>query len=241
MSEQDEVVRLLSDPRTFGAHAVELVETHRSLVFLAGERSYKLKRAVRYSYLDYSTEARRRAACEAEHALNRQFAPGLYLGVTAVVRDEAGALQLGGEGAPVDWVVEMRRFRQADQFDEMATRGALTPALMRSLADRVADAHLAAEPRPDRVARRGLGGGWKTVGDPAAGVGECSAEAVAELGGAGADGALSADRVAGAPARCGQGSRVSWRPAPAEYLPSRRVRPAVRVEFAGIYLDRRAV
>lgn len=154
---QDNVIALLSRPESFGAEAVEVVETHGSLVFLAGERAYKLKRAVRYSYLDYSTPERRREACEAELAVNRRFAPSLYLGVAPVVRGADGRLRLGGEGVPVDWLVVMRRFDQAAQFDRMAERGALTPELMRALADRLAELHAAAGPRPGHGGVGGLG------------------------------------------------------------------------------------
>lgn len=154
---QDEVVAFLSRPGSFGAGAVDIIETHVSIVFLAGEHAIKLKRAVRYSYLDYSTPERRRAACEAELAINRRFAPALYLGVEPVMRGPDGRLRLGGAiGAPVDWVVVMRRFDQAAQFDRMAGRGALAPELMRALADRIAEMHAQSEPRPGHGGVAGL-------------------------------------------------------------------------------------
>ena len=74
---QREVVDFLSRPGTLGPGVAERIETHASIVFLAGARAFKLKRAVRYSYLDYSTPERRRAACEAELAVNRRTAPAL--------------------------------------------------------------------------------------------------------------------------------------------------------------------
>ena len=79
---QEEVVAFLSRSETFGGQAVEIVETHASIIFLAGDRAFKLKRAVRYSFLDYSTPERRRDACLAELSINRRFAPDLYLEVT---------------------------------------------------------------------------------------------------------------------------------------------------------------
>jgi aminoglycoside phosphotransferase family enzyme/predicted kinase len=138
---QREVIDFLSRPEAFGAGAVERVETHASIVFLAGERAWKLKRAVRYSYLDYSTAEKRRAACEAELALNRRTAPTLYLEVRAVRRGADGALTLGAAGEPVDWLLVMRRFPEGALFDRMALGGALTPALMRDLADAIAAFH----------------------------------------------------------------------------------------------------
>src|SRR6185437_13045142 len=109
---QDAVVGFLRDPAAYGAGVtrVDLVETHISLVFLAGDRVFKLKRAVTYPYLDFSTVERRRAMCEAELRLNRRTAPELYLDVRAVVRRADGTVGWGPEGTPLDWVVVMRRF-----------------------------------------------------------------------------------------------------------------------------------
>ena len=74
--DQRDVIAFLSTPSSYGAavERVEIIETHASLVFLAGDRAYKLKRAVKYSYLDFSTAERRRMACEAELRLNRRTA-----------------------------------------------------------------------------------------------------------------------------------------------------------------------
>ena len=66
--------------------AVRLIQTHISFVFLAGEFVYKVKKAVRLSFLDFSTLARRRRDCLAEVRLNRRFAPGVYLGVVPIGR-----------------------------------------------------------------------------------------------------------------------------------------------------------
>ncbi|WP_448205515.1 bifunctional aminoglycoside phosphotransferase/ATP-binding protein [Azospirillum sp. sgz302134] len=146
---QEEVATFLGDPRSHGDAAVRRVDTHAAMVFLAGERAYKLKRAVRYPYLDFSTVERREAACRAELALNRRTAPTLYLDVLPVVRRADGGLALGGEGVALDWVVVMRRFPDEALLDRMAERGALTDALMRDLADAVAAFHQSAQPRPD--------------------------------------------------------------------------------------------
>ncbi|MBP2290473.1 bifunctional aminoglycoside phosphotransferase/ATP-binding protein [Azospirillum rugosum] len=150
---QRKVAAFLGDPRSHGGAAVERVDTHAAMVFLAGDRAYKLKRAVRYPYLDFSTVERRHAACVAELALNRRTAPTLYLGVAPVLR-RAGGLALGGDGtAPtdqaLDWVVVMRRFPADALLERMAERSALTDDLMRALADAVAAFHQAAERRTD--------------------------------------------------------------------------------------------
>jgi uncharacterized protein len=146
MDEQREVVDFLGDARSYGAAGVvDQIATHCSIVFLVGERAYKLKRAVRFSYLDYSTPALRERFCRAELALNRRTAPELYRAVHAVTRRAEGGLAFNGEGPAVDWVLEMRRFDQATLFDRLAEADRLTPQLLRDLADRIAAFHRDAE------------------------------------------------------------------------------------------------
>jgi uncharacterized protein len=96
--DQSEVVTFLASPSAHGGAAVERIETHASIVFLVGTRAFKLKRAVRYDYLDFSTIERRQAMCEAELRINRRAAPALYRGVIAVTREADGSLALGGCG-----------------------------------------------------------------------------------------------------------------------------------------------
>ena len=95
--DQRAVIDFLSKASSYGAaiERVDIIETHVSLVFLAGDRAYKLKRAVKFPYLDFSTAERRRVACEAELALNRRTAPNLYLEVRALTRTADGQSALG--------------------------------------------------------------------------------------------------------------------------------------------------
>jgi len=103
----EDKVRFLADPRTHGA-PVTALETHMSWVFLAGDRAYKLKKPVRFAYLDFSTLSRRERTCRTELRLNRRLARDVYLAVVPLVRRPRG-LSIGGEGEVVDWLVEMRR------------------------------------------------------------------------------------------------------------------------------------
>lgn len=121
--------------------AVQEIGTHVSVVLMAGDRALKLKRAVRLPYLDFSTPERRLHACEAELAVNRRAAPGLYRGIRRITRAADGSLALDRDGALVDAVVEMRRFRQEDLFDRMVRDGRLTPALVADLGRRIAALH----------------------------------------------------------------------------------------------------
>jgi uncharacterized protein len=135
--DQRDVIAFLKDPSTYGegVDRVETIETHASLVFLAGDRVYKLKRAVKYPYLDFSTAEERRRACESELALNRRTAPALYLEVLPLTRTVAGAVSFSGAGEPVDWVVVMRRFDQNLLFEALAKTGGLDSRIIERLAD----------------------------------------------------------------------------------------------------------
>lgn len=88
---------------------VEVKETHMSWVFLTEHHAYKLKKPVRYPFLDFTTIEARRANCEQEVLLNRRLAPDVYLDAVALCADGAGQLRLGGRGRVVDWLVKMRR------------------------------------------------------------------------------------------------------------------------------------
>jgi aminoglycoside phosphotransferase family enzyme/predicted kinase len=150
VEDQEEILAFLRNPASYGGTAgtVDEIVTHISAVFLAGDFVYKLKRAVRFNYIDYSTRERRAEACAAEVALNRRTAPSLYLGTRSIRRRFGGALGFEGEGPLVDTVVVMRRFDQACLFDRLAQQGKLTPRLMRELADRIVIFHRDAEVDP---------------------------------------------------------------------------------------------
>jgi uncharacterized protein len=150
--DQRDVIDFLGRPSSYGAavERVDIIETHASLVFLAGDRAYKLKRAVKYPYLDFSTAERRRVACEAELVLNRRTAPELYLEVRALTRGADGRIGFASAGPVVDWVVVMRRFDQPMLLDELAKAGRLSASSMTELAGHIAVFHQSAEPRLDR-------------------------------------------------------------------------------------------
>jgi uncharacterized protein len=156
--DQSEVIQFLSRPASYGSNidSVETIPTHGSIVFLAGDRAFKLKRAVKYSYLDYSTPELRRRACQAEVALNRRTAPTLYLSAQPVCRAPDGAPSFEGAGKPIDWVVVMRRFPPDSLLSQLAERGALTTDLAFDLADRIAAFHAIAEIQPQQGGTAGI-------------------------------------------------------------------------------------
>ena len=90
---QDDALAWLGRASTYGGVPVRRIDTHAGIVFLAGARALKVKRAVRFPFLDFSTLAKRRAACLAEIDANRPFAPELYRGVIAVTRGRTAGLR----------------------------------------------------------------------------------------------------------------------------------------------------
>ena len=108
---------------------------------LGRTRAFKLKRAVAFPYLDFSTPPKRLAMCEREVALNRRTAPTLYLGARRVTREADGALALDGAGELVDAIVEMRRFDDGALLESFAARGALSAQIIEQLARKIAAFH----------------------------------------------------------------------------------------------------
>ena len=144
---QADLIAAFEEGRVDGVNlAADRIDTHISHVFLTQDRAFKLKRAVTLPFLDFSTLERRQAACLAELEANHAFAREMYLGVRPVIALGAGRYRIGGDGDPVDWVVEMCRFAQADQFDELTRAGRMTPQLIEQTADAIAAAHLSASP-----------------------------------------------------------------------------------------------
>ncbi len=122
------------------------VETHISLVFVGRDSVWKLKKAVRLAFLDFSSlEARRRFALR-ELELNQGAARGMYRDVVPVVRRTDGSLALGEEGDVLDWVLRMARVPKQDFLDEVAGAGGLTAGLLDALGDAVAAFHAGLAP-----------------------------------------------------------------------------------------------
>lgn len=151
--DQDAVLRLLGDPETYapGVDRVERIDTHGAIVFLAGDRAYKVKRAVAFPYMDFSTLEKRRLCCLRERDINRRTAPGLYLDVVPVTRAD-GRLTLDGDGEAVEWVLVMRRFPQEDLLSAQVEAGRLTAETVVALADAIARFHEKAEERLELAA-----------------------------------------------------------------------------------------
>jgi uncharacterized protein len=138
---QEAVFRFLADPKTHGlAEAVVRVDTANAVVFLAGPDAYKVKRAVKFPFMDFSTLDKRREACEAEIAVNRENAPGVYLEALPIVRKGA-SLAIGEVGEVVEWVAHLRRFDENATLDRLAELGGVSDAIIDKLALAIRRSH----------------------------------------------------------------------------------------------------
>src|SRR5215469_7625444 len=135
--DQAQALEFLSRGESFGFpdETPRRIDTHISIVFLVGDRVFKMKRALKLSFLDYSTLANRQRFCRAEFELNRRTAPALYRSVRMLTRVPSGSLEWDGPGEVVEAVLEMARFDDDALFDRLAEAGRLTPALMVKLGD----------------------------------------------------------------------------------------------------------
>lgn len=140
-NDQQAVIDFLGTPATYGDRAVKRVDTHAAAVFLTADRVLKIKRAVTFPFLDFSTLEKRKAACEAELEVNRPFAPAIYKRVVPITRAADGRLAIGGDGLTVEWAVEMARFDETQTLDHLATAGKIDDRLADALGHAVAEAH----------------------------------------------------------------------------------------------------
>jgi uncharacterized protein len=156
--QEDRLLAFLSDGRSYGQPAaeVERITTHAAHVFLVGESAYKMKRLVRYSFLDFTTLDRRKHALAAELELNRRTAPMLYRRLVPVTRADGDRLALAGSGEAIEWLLEMARFDQEARLDRIAGRGQLTPAIVDALAAAIAAFHDQAAVRPEHGGHAGM-------------------------------------------------------------------------------------
>jgi aminoglycoside phosphotransferase family enzyme/predicted kinase len=150
-----DLIAALSDPAAYPdpPAAVEVRQTHISVVFLAGDRVYKVRKPVRFGFVDFGTLDLRCRDCDAEVRLNRRLAPGVYRGVVPITRD-GDAVRIDGAGEVVEWAVEMVRLPDGATLARRLARGELDPARLSDLAKRVAEFHRTAE-RSERIAAFG--------------------------------------------------------------------------------------
>ncbi|NVB38074.1 AAA family ATPase [Pseudenhygromyxa sp. WMMC2535] len=162
--ELEALIAGLSEARAYpwldpaAAPAIELCQTHISAVFLVGEEVFKIHKPVDFGFLNFTTLAARREDCEAEVEVNAALAPGVYLGVVAIVADEDGRPRVlrpnpdhpDPDPSPdpsqvLEWAVWMRRLPDSATFEQLLRRGALEPPQLRALASTLASFYAAGE------------------------------------------------------------------------------------------------
>jgi uncharacterized protein len=143
------VIEALGAPEAYPHPAlrVKRLQTHLSVVFLAGEFAYKLKKPVRFDFVDLSTLDRRRQLCHDEVRLNRRLSPDLYLGVVPITETASG-IRVGGDGSPLEWAIQMHLLPETRMMDRLLRAGDLSVEQVKHLAELIADFHLRAETGP---------------------------------------------------------------------------------------------
>ncbi len=146
MSPLPEMVEALLDPQAYpeSLQRVELVQTQMSFVFLAGEYVYKVKKPVNLGYLDYTTLDRRHFFCQREVELNRRLCPEVYLGVVTITRTKDGIF-IGGKDKIIEYAVKMRRLPHEAMMNVLLTNNRVSPEMISSVAQKLAEFHQKAE------------------------------------------------------------------------------------------------
>ncbi len=142
-------VAALREPSAYPGNVreVETIETHMAWVFLTDRHAFKLKKPIRTEYLDYRTIEARRRACRTECDLNRRLAEPVYLDVVPVA-DRGDRLVVGGEGRPVDWLVQMRRLSRQKMLDSRIGRAAVEASSIDRLGDKLVEFYRSVEREP---------------------------------------------------------------------------------------------
>jgi aminoglycoside phosphotransferase family enzyme/predicted kinase len=138
---------LKTDAYPEAVSSVELIQTHVSWIFLAGDTAYKIKKPVDFGFLNFSTIDRRRFYCHEEVRLNIRLCPDIYLGVVEV-RESRGGAAFFGDGPVIDYAVKMRRLPAERMLDRLVERGEVTAADLRAVSRVIAAFHHSAATSP---------------------------------------------------------------------------------------------
>jgi len=142
---QKQVVEALMKPEAYDEDvgSVELMQTHISFVFLAGNFVYKVKKAVDFGFLDFTTLEKRHFFCEKELELNRRLCGDMYLEVVPI--NKADAIKIKGSGETIEYAVKMKRMPQERMMSRLFEENKVDNTLMDRLAKIIADFHSKAE------------------------------------------------------------------------------------------------
>ena len=147
MPQLPELVQALLNPKAYPEtppQRIELAQTQMSFVFLTDDYVYKVKKPVNLGYLDYTTLDKRHFYCQREVELNRRLCPAAYLGVVPIRRDK-GNISIDGQGEIIEYAVKMRRLPQQAMMNVLLTNNKVSPQMVTSVAQKLAEFHQRAE------------------------------------------------------------------------------------------------
>jgi aminoglycoside phosphotransferase family enzyme/predicted kinase len=133
----------MSQPDFYGhkPDSVQLLQTHISFIFIAGDIVYKVKKAVDFGFLDFTTLEKRKFYCDEELRLNRRLASEIYLEVVPIGEDESGNLSLGAGDTIIDYAVKMKRLPEEKMLNRLISEGTVDDSVMDRVAKRVYEFH----------------------------------------------------------------------------------------------------
>jgi aminoglycoside phosphotransferase family enzyme len=164
MINQKQVIEALMKPEAYDEDpgSIELVQTHISVVFLTRNLVYKVKKAVNFGFLDFTTLEKRRFFCEKELELNRRLCGDMYLEVVPI--NKADAVKIKGEGETVEYAVKMKRMPQEKIMSKLLEENKVDDRLVDRIAKIITEFHSKAETNM-RISEFGslaaIGTNWK--------------------------------------------------------------------------------
>lgn len=164
MLSQKQIVEALLKPEAYDEDAgnIELVQTHISFVFLTKSFVYKMKKAVNFGFLDFTTLEKRHFFCEKELKLNRRLCRDMYLEVVPI--NKAEAIRIKGAGETVEYAVKMKRMPQDTMLSRLLEENKVDSKLVDRIAKTIADFHAKAETN-SQISKCGslaiIGTNWK--------------------------------------------------------------------------------
>lgn len=139
----DENIRLLAHQKNFPVPTIkaDLIQTHISWVIICDEFVYKIKKPVKYSFLDYSTLEKRKFFCEKEVELNRRLTTNIYLDVIPVKTKASEFFINGSVGEIIDYAVAMRRLPEDRRMDRLLIQNKVSDSDIKNLAAKISSFH----------------------------------------------------------------------------------------------------
>lgn len=141
------LIRQMQQPEFYPylPESVELIQTHISWVFIAGDEVYKVKKPVDFGFLDFTTLEKRKFYCEEELRLNRRLAPSIYLDVVAIRQDHSGRASFVGDGVVIEYAVRMKKLPLDRMLKTLLAENRMPDKTMDALAKKIAQFHKTAQ------------------------------------------------------------------------------------------------